>query len=186
MGLRGTVPLPFIPFPSLPIPSRLLRYVPRGGGGGGAGAAAAPTRVPFATVVTDLGGAHPTWFDGDVDACFVPGAALEARRKGRCCCCLWSRGVELPARTNERGRDGEWRRQFGRSSSQHTCPSRAARGRASNEKGRRCILSSRIISSLRVDDIIMKTPHHIRPSRACARRSRAPTGSRPLPYTRRI
>lgn len=28
--------------------------------------------VPFVTVVTDLGGAHPTWFHKDVDICFVP------------------------------------------------------------------------------------------------------------------
>lgn len=45
--------------------------------------AARPGRaVPFATVVTDLGSAHPTWFDERADACFVPGdvvAALAAR-----------------------------------------------------------------------------------------------------------
>jgi len=29
-------------------------------------------RVPFATVVTDLGSAHPWWFHKGVDACFVP------------------------------------------------------------------------------------------------------------------
>jgi len=28
--------------------------------------------IPFCTVVTDLGGAHPTWFDKRVDLCFVP------------------------------------------------------------------------------------------------------------------
>lgn len=28
--------------------------------------------TPFATVVTDLGGAHPTWFNPGVDKCFVP------------------------------------------------------------------------------------------------------------------
>ena len=32
--------------------------------------------VKFATVVTDLGSAHPMWFDGRVDACFVPTARL--------------------------------------------------------------------------------------------------------------
>lgn len=30
----------------------------------------------FATVVTDLGGAHPTWFNGGVDKCFVPSDVL--------------------------------------------------------------------------------------------------------------
>jgi hypothetical protein len=29
-------------------------------------------QIPFVTVVTDLGGAHPTWFHKDVDLCFVP------------------------------------------------------------------------------------------------------------------
>ena len=29
-------------------------------------------KLPFATVVTDLGGAHPLWFDRRVDVCFVP------------------------------------------------------------------------------------------------------------------
>lgn len=33
-------------------------------------------RIPFVTVVTDLGSAHPTWFDNDVDACFVPSEAV--------------------------------------------------------------------------------------------------------------
>ncbi|EOD32719.1 hypothetical protein EMIHUDRAFT_467938 [Emiliania huxleyi CCMP1516] len=33
-------------------------------------------RVPFATVVTDLGSAHRTWFDKRVDACFVPSDAV--------------------------------------------------------------------------------------------------------------
>ncbi|CAM9861951.1 unnamed protein product [Ectocarpus sp. 4 AP-2014] len=32
--------------------------------------------IPFVTVVTDLGGAHPTWFHRDVDACFVPSDRL--------------------------------------------------------------------------------------------------------------
>ena len=32
--------------------------------------------MKFATVVTDLGSAHPMWFDGRVDACFVPTARL--------------------------------------------------------------------------------------------------------------
>ncbi|GAX23913.1 1,2-diacylglycerol 3-beta-galactosyltransferase [Fistulifera solaris] len=32
--------------------------------------------TPFCTVVTDLGGAHPTWFHPQVDYCFVPSDAL--------------------------------------------------------------------------------------------------------------
>ena len=41
-------------------------------------------KTPFATVVTDLGSAHPWWFHRDVDACFVPSAALtrSAKRRG--------------------------------------------------------------------------------------------------------
>lgn len=34
-------------------------------------------RIPFFTVVTDLGGAHSTWFDKRVDACYVPSEAVE-------------------------------------------------------------------------------------------------------------
>ena len=30
------------------------------------------SRIPFVTVVTDLGGAHPLWFDSRCDLCFVP------------------------------------------------------------------------------------------------------------------
>lgn len=39
---------------------------------------------PFVTVVTDLGSAHPHWFDRRVDTCFVPSEALRraARRRG--------------------------------------------------------------------------------------------------------
>lgn len=33
--------------------------------------------TPFATVVTDLGGAHPTWFNNGVDKCFVPSTVLK-------------------------------------------------------------------------------------------------------------
>lgn len=33
-------------------------------------------QVPFATIVTDLGSAHPTWFDPNVDACFIPSDAI--------------------------------------------------------------------------------------------------------------
>ena len=32
--------------------------------------------MPFVTVVTDLGGAHPSWFNGGVDRCFVPSDVL--------------------------------------------------------------------------------------------------------------
>lgn len=35
-------------------------------------------RPPFVTVVTDLGGAHPTWFDPAVDRLFVPSDAVAA------------------------------------------------------------------------------------------------------------
>ena len=40
-------------------------------------------KVPFATVVTDLGSAHATWFDKRVDTCFVPSDAV--RRVGERC-----------------------------------------------------------------------------------------------------
>eukprot|EP00594_Rhizosolenia_setigera_P015422 CAMPEP_0178955668 /NCGR_PEP_ID=MMETSP0789-20121207/9748_1 /TAXON_ID=3005 /ORGANISM="Rhizosolenia setigera, Strain CCMP 1694" /LENGTH=446 /DNA_ID=CAMNT_0020637355 /DNA_START=289 /DNA_END=1629 /DNA_ORIENTATION=+ len=33
-------------------------------------------KTPFVTVVTDLGGAHPTWFNPGVDKCYVPSDAL--------------------------------------------------------------------------------------------------------------
>lgn len=33
--------------------------------------------TPFVTVVTDLGGAHPTWFNNGVDKCFVPSDVLK-------------------------------------------------------------------------------------------------------------
>jgi hypothetical protein len=32
--------------------------------------------TPFVTVVTDLSGAHPSWFNGGVDRCFVPSDVL--------------------------------------------------------------------------------------------------------------
>jgi 1,2-diacylglycerol 3-beta-galactosyltransferase len=40
-------------------------------------------RVPFVTVVTDLGSAHPHWFDKRVDRCFVPSETLRAAAKRR-------------------------------------------------------------------------------------------------------
>ena len=42
------------------------------------------SRVPFATVVTDLGSAHGSWFVKDADACFVPSDAVRkvAKRRG--------------------------------------------------------------------------------------------------------
>jgi 1,2-diacylglycerol 3-beta-galactosyltransferase len=43
----------------------------------------ARTTTPFCTVVTDLGGAHPTWFHSGVDKCFVPSDALFAQARGR-------------------------------------------------------------------------------------------------------
>ena len=33
--------------------------------------------TPFVTVVTDLGGAHPSWFNAGVDKCFVPSDVLK-------------------------------------------------------------------------------------------------------------
>ncbi|CAM9781469.1 unnamed protein product [Ectocarpus sp. 12 AP-2014] len=47
------------------VPIRVMKKM-----GGGA------REIPFVTVVTDLGGAHPTWFHRDVDACFVPSDRL--------------------------------------------------------------------------------------------------------------
>ena len=40
--------------------------------------------IPFVTVVTDLGGAHPTWFNKACDLCFVPSEAVrkEALKAG--------------------------------------------------------------------------------------------------------
>lgn len=39
--------------------------------------------TPFCTVVTDLGSAHPTWFNPGVDKCFVPSDALYQAAKDR-------------------------------------------------------------------------------------------------------
>lgn len=39
--------------------------------------------TPFATVVTDLGGAHPTWFNPGVDKCFVPSDVLNQAARDR-------------------------------------------------------------------------------------------------------
>ena len=41
-------------------------------------------KVPFATVVTDLGSAHPWWFHSKVDACFIPSDEIKkvAKRSG--------------------------------------------------------------------------------------------------------
>eukprot|EP00966_Prymnesium_polylepis_P024645 568691-Prymnesium_polylepis.1 len=46
-------------------------------------------RVPFATIVTDLGSAHPTWFHSGVDACFVPSDAVVR--------CAKAKGVRAPS-----------------------------------------------------------------------------------------
>ena len=40
-------------------------------------------QTPFCTVVTDLGSAHPTWFNPGVDKCFVPSDALYKAAKDR-------------------------------------------------------------------------------------------------------
>jgi 1,2-diacylglycerol 3-beta-galactosyltransferase len=39
--------------------------------------------TPFCTVVTDLGSAHPTWFNPKVDKCFVPSDALNTNAQKR-------------------------------------------------------------------------------------------------------
>ena len=68
---------------------------------------AARGATPFATVVTDLGACHPTWFDRDVDLCFVPGETVErlARRAGMPDASLRRRGLPL--------REGFWPRDGG-------------------------------------------------------------------------
>lgn len=53
------------------IPLKILNYVDSDGKSRTEG-----RTTPFATVVTDLGGAHPTWFNPGVDKCFVPSDAL--------------------------------------------------------------------------------------------------------------
>lgn len=40
-------------------------------------------KTPFVTVVTDLGGAHKTWFHPAVDKCFVPSDALNQKAQSR-------------------------------------------------------------------------------------------------------
>jgi len=39
--------------------------------------------TPFVTVVTDLGGAHKTWFNKNVDQCFLPSDALNEKAQSR-------------------------------------------------------------------------------------------------------
>ena len=39
--------------------------------------------TPFCTVVTDLGGAHPTWFNPGVDKCYVPTDVLYDKARDR-------------------------------------------------------------------------------------------------------
>lgn len=39
--------------------------------------------TPFCTVVTDLGGAHPTWFNPGVDKCYVPSDVLYDKARDR-------------------------------------------------------------------------------------------------------
>ena len=51
-------------------------------------------QVPFATVVTDLGSAHRTWFDKRVDACFVPSDAVR-QLAGRCGLRCGARGAQV-------------------------------------------------------------------------------------------
>lgn len=40
-------------------------------------------KTPFLTVVTDLGGAHKTWFNPGVDKCFVPSGVLNEKAQSR-------------------------------------------------------------------------------------------------------
>mmetsp|Transcript_29846 Transcript_29846/g.49248 ORF Transcript_29846/g.49248 Transcript_29846/m.49248 type:complete len:476 (-) Transcript_29846:114-1541(-) len=68
------------------------------------GASRAPEArtTPFCTVVTDLGGAHPTWFNKNGDKCFVPSDALYQLARDR--------GVQ-PAQIVQKGlpiRSGFW------------------------------------------------------------------------------
>jgi 1,2-diacylglycerol 3-beta-galactosyltransferase len=53
--------------------------------------------IPFATVVTDLGGAHPLWFHKEADLCFVPSDACRriALRKGLVAAQLRQHGLPL-------------------------------------------------------------------------------------------
>lgn len=52
-------------------------------------------RPPFATVVTDLGGAHPTWFSPRADAVFVPSRQLAAAAARKACGNVLSRGLPI-------------------------------------------------------------------------------------------
>ena len=54
--------------PDPPPPSFLVQVLKKMGRG--------RRKIPFATVVTDLGGAFPTWFHKGVDLCFVPTTEL--------------------------------------------------------------------------------------------------------------
>lgn len=66
--------------------------------------------TPFVTVVTDLGGAHPTWFNPGVDKCYVPTDALYD--------CARARKIE-PSKIVEYGlpiRKGFWADQGGTAS----------------------------------------------------------------------
>lgn len=54
------------------LPLKILNSLDTGGASRSAGRS-----TPFVTVVTDLGGAHPTWFNDGVDKCFVPSDVLK-------------------------------------------------------------------------------------------------------------
>ncbi len=60
------------------IPLKILNYLDTDGKSRTSG-----RTTPFATVVTDLGGAHPTWFNPGVDTCFVPSDALNKAARDR-------------------------------------------------------------------------------------------------------
>lgn len=53
------------------IPLKILTYLDTNGTSRSVG-----RTTPFVTVVTDLGGAHPSWFNPGVDKCFVPSDVL--------------------------------------------------------------------------------------------------------------
>mmetsp|Transcript_36583 Transcript_36583/g.53730 ORF Transcript_36583/g.53730 Transcript_36583/m.53730 type:complete len:513 (-) Transcript_36583:84-1622(-) len=60
------------------LPLKILSYLDSGGKTKTGG-----RTTPFITVVTDLGGAHPTWFNPGVDVCFVPSNALDKCARDR-------------------------------------------------------------------------------------------------------
>jgi len=60
------------------IPLKVLNFIDSNGKSRTSG-----RTTPFLTVVTDLGSAHPTWFNPSVDKCFVPSDALDKAAQNR-------------------------------------------------------------------------------------------------------